>query len=49
MAMLLWIGGVTLEDKTRNEHIRGTARVVQTSKKITERQLKWILACDEER
>ena len=25
----------------RNEHIRGTTRVVQASKKITEKRLKW--------
>ena len=25
----------------RNEHIRRTTRVVQTSKKITEKRLKW--------
>ena len=28
-------------DKFRNEHIRGTARVMQASKKITEKGLKW--------
>ena len=28
-------------DKIRNEHIRGTTIVVQASKKITEKQLKW--------
>ena len=28
-------------DKIRNEHIRGTTRVVQASKKITEKRLKW--------
>ena len=28
-------------DKIRNEHIRGTTRVVQVSKKITEKRLKW--------
>ena len=27
--MLRWIGGVTRKDKIRNEHIRGTTRVVQ--------------------
>ena len=28
-------------DKIRIEHIRGTTRVVQASKKITEKRLKW--------
>ena len=33
--------GVTRRDKIRNEHIRGTTRVVQASKIITEQPLKW--------
>ena len=33
--------GVTRRDNIRNEHIRGTTRVVQASKKITEKRLKW--------
>ena len=41
MRMLRWICGVTRRDKIRNDHIRGTTRVVQASKKITEKQLKW--------
>ena len=36
-----WMCGVTWRDKIRNEHIRGTTRVVQASKKITETRLKW--------
>ncbi len=32
---------MTRRDKIRNEHIRGTTRVLQASKKITEKQLKW--------
>ncbi len=28
-------------DKIRNEHIRGTTRVVQASKKVIEKRLKW--------
>ena len=41
MKMLRWMCGVTRKDKIGNEHIRGTARVAQTSKKITDRRLYW--------
>ena len=37
MRMLRWMCGVTRRDKIRNEHIRGTTRLVQASKKITEK------------
>ena len=39
--MLGWMCGVTRRDKIRNEHFRGTTRVVQASKKITEKRRKW--------
>ena len=39
--MLRWMCSVTRRGKIRNEHIRGTTRVVQASKKITEKRLKW--------
>ena len=41
MRMLRWMCGVTRRDNIRNDHIRGTTRVVQASKKITEKRLKW--------
>ena len=41
MRMLRWMCGVTRKDKIRIEHIRGTTRVAQASKKITERRLNW--------
>ena len=41
MRMLRWMCGVTRKEKIRDEHIRGTRKVAQTSKKITERRLKW--------
>ena len=36
-----WMCGVTWREKIRNERIRGTTRVVQASKNITEKRLKW--------
>ena len=41
MRMLSWMCGVTRKDKIRNEHIRGTTKAVQASRKITDRRLKW--------
>ena len=38
MRMLRWMCGVTRRDNIRNEHIKGTTRVVQASKKITEKR-----------
>ncbi|XP_063610714.1 uncharacterized protein LOC134784544 [Penaeus indicus] len=41
MKMLRWMCGVTKLDKIRNERIRGTTKVVETSKKVQERRLQW--------
>ena len=41
MGMLRWMCVVTITYTIRNEHIRGTMKVVQASRKITERRLKW--------
>ena len=41
MRMLRWMCGVARKNKIRNEHIRGTTRVAQASKNITERRLNW--------
>ena len=41
MRMLRWMCGMTKEDKIRNEHIRGTAKVVELSKKAQEGRLRW--------
>ena len=40
MRMRRWMCGVTRRDMIRNEHIGGKTRVVQASKKITEKRLK---------
>ena len=51
MRMLQWMCGVTGKDKIRNEHIQGTTKVAQASKKITERRLNWyghVMRRDEE-
>ena len=36
MRMLRWMYGMTRQDKIRNDHLRGTTRVVHASQKITE-------------
>ena len=41
MRMLWWMYGVTRKDKIRNEHLRGTTRVMQGSKTITEVMSDW--------
>ena len=34
MRMLRWMCGVTKKSKTRNEHVRGSVKVAQVTKKI---------------
>lgn len=41
MKMLRWAGGVTMEDKVRNEFIRGTFKVRPINEKIKENRLRW--------
>ena len=41
MRMLRWMCGVTKNNKIRNEHGRGYAKVAPVTKKITEKKLKW--------
>ncbi|KAM3955544.1 uncharacterized protein ACR2FA_012596 [Aphomia sociella] len=41
MRMLRWAGGVTLKDKVRNEHIRGSFKVAQIADKVKESRLRW--------
>ena len=45
--MLRWMCGVIRRDDIRNEHIRGTTRVVQASKKITEKTTEVVRPCKE--
>ena len=41
MRMLRWMSGVTRMDRVRNEHIRGTVKVTEASKKVQEARLRW--------
>ena len=41
MRMLRWMCGVTKLDRIRNEHIRGTVKVVEASAKAQEKRLQW--------
>ena len=38
--MLWWVCGVTKKDNIRNEHVRGSVKVVSVAEKITENRLK---------
>ena len=41
MRMLRWMCGVTKEDNNRNEHVRGSVKVVPVTKEIIAKRLKW--------
>ena len=41
MKMLRWMMGVTKSERIKNDYIRGTAKVVEISKKIQEARLRW--------
>ena len=41
MRMLRWMCGVTRQDRIRNDYIRGSAKVVEISKKVQEGRLRW--------
>ena len=41
MKMLRWMSGVTRMDRVRNDHIRGTVKVTEVSKKVQEARLRW--------
>lgn len=41
MKMLRWMSGVTRRDKIRNDIIRGSVKVIETSKKVQEARLRW--------
>ncbi|XP_045504533.1 uncharacterized protein LOC123701180 [Colias croceus] len=41
MRMLRWAGGVTLADKVRNTHIRGSFKIRPIEEKLSERRHQW--------
>uniref|UniRef100_A0A1B0CS40 Putative rna-directed dna polymerase from mobile element jockey-like diaphorina citri n=1 Tax=Lutzomyia longipalpis TaxID=7200 RepID=A0A1B0CS40_LUTLO len=41
MRMLRWSAGVTLKDRVRNEHVRGSLHVPDIHEKLTESRLRW--------
>ncbi|XP_063549106.1 uncharacterized protein LOC134756207 [Cydia strobilella] len=41
MRMLRWARGVTLMDRVRNNHIRGTFKVAPIAEKMCESRLRW--------
>ncbi|XP_063537559.1 uncharacterized protein LOC134746917 [Cydia strobilella] len=41
MRMLRWSAGVTLLDKVRNIHIRGSYKIAPIIDKVKERRLRW--------
>ncbi|KAJ8723771.1 hypothetical protein PYW07_007751 [Mythimna separata] len=41
MKMLRWAGGVTLNDRVINEHIRGSFKIRPIEEKLSETRLRW--------
>ncbi|KAL0833083.1 hypothetical protein ABMA28_001193 [Loxostege sticticalis] len=41
MRMLRWSVGVTMKDKVRNEHIRGSLKIAPIADKMVEARLRW--------
>ncbi|XP_064077642.1 uncharacterized protein LOC135195310 [Macrobrachium nipponense] len=41
MRMLRWMSTVIREDRTRNDYIKGSTKVVEVSKKVQEGRLRW--------
>ena len=39
--MLRWMCGVIRKDKIKNEHVRGTTKAGQDTKKVIDRILNW--------
>ena len=41
MRMLRWMSGVPREDRSRNEYIRRSTKMIEISKKVQEGRLRW--------
>ena len=41
MKMLRWMCGVTRMDRVKNEHVRGSVKVSEASRKVQEARLRW--------
>ena len=41
MKMLRWMCGVTRMDRVKNEHVRGSVKVSEVSRKVQEARLRW--------
>ena len=41
MGMLRWMCGVTRKDKIRNQYIKGSVKIVETSTKVADKRSNW--------